>query len=1446
MKFLSIVLAAAMLPFAGFADGNTQALWPTSGMPDAQAGVAAPYLEWSAAPAEKTGSCVIIVASGDYASTDSVQALLALEEKLLAKGVTCVWLHSRPSASGLAVYKVALEDAQRAVRLVRQAASERGYSADKIGVMGFSDGAHLSLLLAANSQTAAYSKVDSMDDIACNVNFAIPMSPTRVLESESDTTIDTVFAFDNKTCTMCLFHGQDDAVSSPLATTRIYRKLRTMTVLNGAKVPSEIHLIPGRGHDLVTASEFDRAVEFMCQSGFLGTLGAEVQLNSRFPNDDDRATYTKVSLWPEGKTPNYQSAQNEPYLEWHMPKELNTRAVQILYAGGAYGFNNPQDFEVTPLRRYLNAKGMAVVTIKYRCPRPEGLPKHMSAWQDLQRTIRLVRDEAPRRGLDPNSIGIMGCSAGGHLTLMGATTSQTAAYARIDEVDDLPCNVKWAIAIYPAYALTDGADGENTNGGNLDTDVLVNDFAFDASTCNMLFMHGDADSYAAMNSVKCWEKLRTMNIESELHTLATRRHTFQQNASPGTASYNINDIIWEYVDDFAAAAVAPEAVDGQPSGDQSGITDTKMIQDLIDAAAPTHGTVELSAGTFYVNTQLNVTNGVKLVGQGWTNTVIKQVATPNWNETARCAVLDGGAKIEGFALTGGYIKNANDCGAGVWVKNGTVSCCCITNNVGGHHYASGYGVSFSGGQGAIDHSIVANNVSASGFQGGTGAGIAVNETTGAVTIDTCLVVGNVTTNNGASGGGIYVKNIGGNCTVRNCTVVGNKAVANAGGIDIASASGSGKLVLVNSIVAGNKVGDAEGNMRTNTSFFDPVNSKNCFVGLASETKTNIGGVNYDLAGFKSGDPKFADPSNGDYRLQEDSPANGAGAIYDGIGNDLDGKAFAAPPSIGCYEYGVGEPPAPHTHDWGAPSYSWASDNSTCTATAVCTENSTHVTNETVTASYQVVQAATTEAAGTGRYTAIFSSALFSTQTKDVVIPQLNPGPGPEPADAIQPGASASANRLTIQDAIDAAAPTHGTVTLGSGLFEIDAQLNVTGGVTLVGQGWENTVIKQTTTPNWNQNARCVMIDDGAKVEGVALTGGTIKNTGDGGAGAWIRNGTVSWCCITNNVGAQHNTYGCGVSFSGGQGTIDHSIISGNRSEQVQNVYGAGIGANNTVGPVIIDTCLVAGNIIGSGGAGGGIGIKGTNVVCEIRNCTVVGNTASLYAGGIRLEKISGTGSVNGKGTLINVLSYGNTVSGSPANYLVDANTIDTTDSKNCFFGLESEASAITGSLYGDPLFIDATHGDYRLQSTSPAVEKGATYSDISKDLEDKYFVWATPTIGCYEFNPNAKPRPDDEWDIPGTNGGIKGLDDGHGGKCVTFTAIERVGSDVAVEFHAAEIGASVGASFGLICKDNLADTETFTLNAELTAIDATNVLGTLETQTNKTQLFVVGIGPAAE
>ena len=100
------------------------------------------------------------------------------------------------------------------------------------------------------------------------------------------------------------------------------------------------------------------------------------------------------------------------------------------------------------------------------------------------------------------------------------------------------------------------------------------------------------------------------------------------------------------------------------------------------------------------------------------------------------------------------------------------------------------------------------------------------------------------------------------------------------------------------------------------------------------------------------------------------------------------------------------------------------------------------------------------------------------------------------ADPIQPAENAAATTAAIQSAIDVAAnlAEPGTVTLGSGLFEIDAQLMVTGGVTLVGQGWDNTIIKQTVETYMSDNAlatRVVTVSGGAKVEPVTLTGGRV-------------------------------------------------------------------------------------------------------------------------------------------------------------------------------------------------------------------------------------------------------------------------------------------------------------------------------------------------------------------
>ena len=63
----------------------------------------------------------------------------------------------------------------------------------------------------------------------------------------------------------------------------------------------------------------------------------------------------------------------------------------------------------------------------------------------------------------------------------------------------------------------------------------------------MIFIHGDADPYSAMGSVRVWEKMLMMGIQCDLHTLATRPHGFQSKASPGTGSYTHMDRIWEFL-----------------------------------------------------------------------------------------------------------------------------------------------------------------------------------------------------------------------------------------------------------------------------------------------------------------------------------------------------------------------------------------------------------------------------------------------------------------------------------------------------------------------------------------------------------------------------------------------------------------------------------------------------------------------------------------------------------------------------------------------------------------------------------------------------------------------------------------------------------------------------------------------------------------------------------
>lgn len=559
MRKIFIAVLTAFSVITGSA--QREYIWPDGKMPDFQNHQIAAmtnettdnktaYIEWFEKPSEPCGACMILISGGSYMNCCDVGLIELYSKELTALGIQCVnFVYRTPRPKGLPIYQSAWEDGQRAVRLVRSQAEKRGFNPNRIGTISMSAGSHLALMLATSSTVRSYVPIDRFDSIPCNINWAIVNAPAYVTtDGETgtpafregygkDVTISKVFRFDSMTCPMSLHHGGTDPYS-PNGSTLVYRELRRR------HIPAELHLYADKGHG---AFGLERGIEFMRQMGFLPSSGAEVSLMDRFPSDTARAEYIKEKIWPQDKMPDSDPDQCEPYIEWHTPKVLKNKAIQIIYSGGSYTGNGTDGFEVAPARRYLNDKGMTVVTMKYRTPRPKGLAKHTTAWEDLQRAIRIVRSQAADRGLDPDRIGIMGSSAGGHLTLMGVTSSRHRSYLPIDDIDRQSCKVQWGIGIYPAYALTDGAENPNSGGGNADDAVLVPEFSFDLDTAPMLFIHGDSDGWAAMNSVKVWEKMRAMGIQCELHTLALRDHCFQNSAAPGTGSYTFLDRIWEFL-----------------------------------------------------------------------------------------------------------------------------------------------------------------------------------------------------------------------------------------------------------------------------------------------------------------------------------------------------------------------------------------------------------------------------------------------------------------------------------------------------------------------------------------------------------------------------------------------------------------------------------------------------------------------------------------------------------------------------------------------------------------------------------------------------------------------------------------------------------------------------------------------------------------------------------
>lgn len=187
------------------------------------------------------------------------------------------------------------------------------------------------------------------------------------------------------------------------------------------------------------------------------------------------------ALWPKGRMPGQGAKQPEselpdrgdnvrritnvsqPTLTWFpAPAGARPAPAIIVCPGGGYSYVtfNKEGVEIA---EWLNSLGITAAVLKYRTPH-----NREGALQDLQRSLCLARANAAKRGINPDLVGAMGFSAGGHLCAVASTTHATRACQSIDSADKQSRRPDFAVLVYPAY-LED--EGRLTSGVDLQADI---------------------------------------------------------------------------------------------------------------------------------------------------------------------------------------------------------------------------------------------------------------------------------------------------------------------------------------------------------------------------------------------------------------------------------------------------------------------------------------------------------------------------------------------------------------------------------------------------------------------------------------------------------------------------------------------------------------------------------------------------------------------------------------------------------------------------------------------------------------------------------------------------------------------------------------------------------------------------------------------------------------
>lgn len=223
-------------------------------------------------PERANGTAVLVCPGGGY-------SILAIEHEGTQ---VCTWLNSLGVTAVLLKYRVPrrseadpsrepLQDAQRAMGLIRHHAKEWGIRADRVGVLGFSAGGHLCVTLTLRPNERTYAMDPALDVEDVSPTFSVPVYPAYLVDAERTFDLKPEFKVTERAAPICLVHAHDDkGRTSASGSALLYLEYKKLNL------PAELHIYTKGGHGfgmrktgLPTAAWTARVAEWMTTMGWL-------------------------------------------------------------------------------------------------------------------------------------------------------------------------------------------------------------------------------------------------------------------------------------------------------------------------------------------------------------------------------------------------------------------------------------------------------------------------------------------------------------------------------------------------------------------------------------------------------------------------------------------------------------------------------------------------------------------------------------------------------------------------------------------------------------------------------------------------------------------------------------------------------------------------------------------------------------------------------------------------------------------------------------------------------------------------------------------------------------------------------------------------------------------------------------------------------------------------